>query len=472
MRPGLTCLILLLATAAAAPAQNTPEVEPIKLTLSPAAAASPALKYLLLPELIDKTPGNAALEYYRAFSPEWWGNIRQPKTWETIDNALQTPLDRFPRKELSWLENYRMLEQVDRASRREYIDWGMAERIRREGFELLLPDVQGFRRIATLLAVRARLEMAEGNYDKALYSLQSGLALGHHVGDGVLLIQDLVGMAIALQMLAQVEELIQQRHAPNLYWALTELPRPFFDIRQALQGEKVGMYAAIPELRTLETTPLSSEQQQRLLQIQGGGVDALFYGKRPKWRNRLAGTFWILRAYPDAKQALIAEGRKPEEIEALPALQVVLIHSWHQYQRLQDDVYKCASLPYWQAHPQMQQVERRLRQARGRLEGMPFFDFLPAIQKVVATAVRTDRRIAALRCVEAIRIHAASRGGKLPTALDLVTEVPIPMDPVTGKAFIYRVSGERAILLAPPPPGQQANPSNSLRYELKLRPNK
>ncbi|HEY7326729.1 MAG TPA: hypothetical protein VH592_03755 [Gemmataceae bacterium] len=469
---GLMCLTVFLTVAVAACAQESSEGEPIKLTLSPAAAPSPALKYLLLPELIDQTPGNAALEYYRAFSPEWWGNIRQQKTWETIDKALQTPLEKFPRKDLGWLDNNRMLEQVDRAARREFVDWGMGERLRREGYELLLPDVQSLRQISALLAARARLEIAESRFDKALYTLQTGLALAHHVGDGVILIQDLVGMAVAQQTLAQVEELIQRPSSPNLYWALTQLPRPFFDIRKALQGEKLGMYATIPELRSLENTPLTPEQQQRLLQFLGGGMDALSYGRPPNWNNQLVGMFLVARAYPESKQALIAEGRKAEEVEALPTLQVVLIHSLHQYQRLQDDEFKCASLPYWEAQPQMDRATRRFRQARQRLEAIPFIEFLPAIQKVIATAVRTDRRIAVLRCIEAIRIYGASHGAKLPPSLDAIREVPIPIDPMTGKAFVYRVSGERAVLLGPPLSGEQANSPNSLRYELTFRPSK
>src|SRR5579875_3853672 len=112
---------ILLVAAAAAPAQPPSEAEPTKLTLSPATAPSPALKYKLLPELMDQTPGNAALEYYRAFSPEWWFNIRQPKVWETIEKALQTPLADLPRNKLGMVEGNRMLEQVERAARREYV---------------------------------------------------------------------------------------------------------------------------------------------------------------------------------------------------------------------------------------------------------------------------------------------------------------------------------------------------------------
>jgi hypothetical protein len=445
-------------------------VEPIKLTLSPAAAPSPALKYALLPELKDQTPGNAALEYYRAFSPEWWGNIRRPETWERITNALQVPLKDVPRKDLAWIESDRMLRQVDLAARREYVDWGMAERVRREGFGLLMPDVQSLRQFGMLLAMRARLEIAAGHYDKGLYTLQTGFALARHLGDGVTLIQMLVGVAMGLQMSAQLEELVQQPGAPNLYWALTDLPRPFFDLRKALQAEKLALYASIPALRDLETAPLTPEQQQNLVNTLGGGLDVLLVrGQNPSWNNRLVWTFLVLRAYPEAKQALLAEGRKPEEVEALPALQVVLIHSLHQYQRLQDDMFKWIGLPYWEARPHCEQADRQFRQARARLEGMPFIEAIPAIQKAMAAPARLERRIAALRCVEAVRLYTAAHDGKLPAALGDITEVPIPIDPVTGKAFAYQASGERATLSAPPPPGEQANPSNTLTYELTLR---
>jgi hypothetical protein len=296
------------------------------------------------------------------------------------------------------------------------------------------------------------------------------MALARHTGDAVTLIQDLVGMAIAQMMIAHLEELIQRPSAPNFYWALTDLPHPFCDVRKGLQGEKLWAPGTMPELYSLETTRLTPEQQQKLLQLVGGGVEALLYGRKPNWDNRLMGTLFVLHAYPESKQALIAEGRKPEEVEALPALQVVLIHSLHVYQRLQDDLYKCYGLPYWEARPLMVQADQRIRQARNRLEGMPFIDLLPALQKVVAASVRTDRRIAALRCVEAIRIYAAAHDGKLPPTLDAITEVPIPIDPVTGKAFTYRVAGERATLYAPPPPGEQAIPQgNMLNYELTFR---
>src|SRR5262249_31145542 len=245
----------------------------------------------------------------------------------------------------------------------------------------------------------------------------------------------------------------------------TDLPRPFFDLRKALQGEKLWLYATLPEMRNLETTRLTPEQLEKLIHAYRVIEGTPTIKGKPSWGDRLVVTFLVLRAYPEAKQALSAEGRKPEEVETLPTLQVVLIHSLHQYRRLQDDLFKWCSLPYWEARPHLEQAEKQIRQARNRLEGLPFIDALPAIQKVTAASFRTDGRIAALRCVEAIRLYAAAHEGKLPATLDAISEVPIPIDPATGKAFTYRVSGERATLSAPPPAGEQANLSNSFHYE-------
>jgi hypothetical protein len=315
--------------------------------------------------------------------------------------------------------------------------------------------------------------MADGHYDRALYTLQTGFALARHVSDAPTLIQSLVGTAIAAVMLAQLAELIQQPGAPNLYWALTDLPRPFIDLRKPLEGEKLMLYGTLPLLRDIETTPLSPEQQQTLLKALGGGLDAIYplagYGPNRDWADRLAGVAVVLRAYPEAKRALVARGRKPEEVEALPALQVVLLHSLHQYQRLQDDLFKWNGLPYWEARPHLEQADREIRRAKVNLEALPFIEFLPAINKVMFAAVRTDRRLAALRCVEAVRLYAATHDGKLPASLSDVTEVPIPGDPVTGKAFEYRAAGGRATLYGPPPPGETAGEHNTVNYELSLQ---
>jgi hypothetical protein len=93
---------------------------------------------------------------------------------------------------------------------------------------------------------------------------------------------------------------------------------------------------------------------------------------------------------------------------------------------------------------------------------------LPTVSKVYGATARLDRRIAALRGVEALRMYAAGRDAKLPATLDAVTEVPIPADPMTGKSFDYQVNGDTATLSAGAPSGEPA-PYNVLTYVLTVR---
>ena len=73
---------------------------------------------------------------------------------------------------------------------------------------------------------------------------------------------------------------------------------------------------------------------------------------------------------------------------------------------------------------------------------------LPTIRAVQTAQVRLERKIAALRVIEALRLHAASNGGQLPDRLDQVTVVPVPADPGTGRPFEYRRDVAAATLVS------------------------
>jgi hypothetical protein len=487
-RPALG-LALLLAGAAAARAQAP--APPVKLTLRPAAAPTPALKYVLLPELGDMRPGNAALHYQRAHSFEWWGNIHRLPYYHDIADWLDRPLHEV-RDKVDFVRKFEALKEVDLGARREGCDWEMTERLRKEGIGLILPDVQGFREYATLLAMRCRLEIADKDYADALYTLQTGFALGRHVGDMPTLISSLVGNSTCALMLGRVEELIQAPGSPNLYWALTDLPRPLLDLRKALQGEKLItdsefrrrhhqptfhmhgekllLDAEFPDLKTLETERLSPQAQQRVLKKLAflgaiSGSEAGAPGDRTFGFLPLA-----LKAYPAAKRALIAQGRKAEDVADLPVIQVILIDALQQYYRLRDDALKWANVPYPQARPRWVKLREDMRAtAREHPGAVPLLAFVPHIQRVHEATLRLDRRVAALRCIEALRLHAAAHGGKLPAKLSDITEVPVPDDPVTGKGFVYQADGDRVTLRDPPLADGQPTLPTPLHYELTFK---
>jgi hypothetical protein len=63
-------------------------------------------------------------------------------------------------------------------------------------------------------------------------------------------------------------------------------------------------------------------------------------------------------------------------------------------------------------------------------------------------------------------MYAAGHNGALPQKLSDITQVPIPIDPVTGKDFIYKVADGKASIDAPAPPAMEKYPKAALHYEL------
>ena len=125
--------------------------------------------------------------------------------------------------------------------------------------------------------------------------------------------------------------------------------------------------------------------------------------------------------------------------------------------------------------PAVQVPRPRLRQANEALRAdssqgaSPFLNLLPAVEKVHEASVRLERRIAALRCLEGVRLHADANNGKLPATLADVHLVPVPSDPATSKQFLYRADGDRVTLRDPPFDDQQPALSTPLHYEMTFR---
>src|SRR6266403_4059776 len=104
MLHSLCCVVILLGAVPAAGAQQ-PNAS-VKLALHLAATPTPALKYQLLPEVAELVPGNAAVLYYRSFSPEWLAHRRQPELTEKVLNSIQTPFANMPKADLDFLLRY------------------------------------------------------------------------------------------------------------------------------------------------------------------------------------------------------------------------------------------------------------------------------------------------------------------------------------------------------------------------------
>ena len=93
---------------------------------------------------------------------------------------------------------------------------------------------------------------------------------------------------------------------------------------------------------------------------------------------------------------------------------------------------------------------------------------LPHIVKLRRTQARLEQQIALLRHIEALRLYAAEHDGKLPAKLSDIS-VPLPIDPVTGKLFVYSVERATAHVRGSWFGGEQKAAGHSVHYEVTLQ---
>lgn len=476
-------------------AQPPPAPPPTVITLRPAAEPRPALKYRLVPEQRSLEPGNAAIFYHRAIQFVLEMRAHQPavegkpatapgKRPESIDERISrwgtVPIEEFPRDEArKGIEPFqKVLHEVELATKRSTCDWEFD--LRKEGINLLLPEIQEMRSLARIVKVQARLAILEGKTDEAMHWIQIGLVMGRHVSQGPTLIQALVGVAIDSVMTSCLVDLIQTPGTPSLVWALVDRPQPFIDLRPALEGERYLLERELPELDELDRGAWSLDEarqftrglEQKLVILTPiGGTSPTDPGapiNLPSATRRLGIAAMAAKVYPTAKKALIAEGRPEAEVEAMPVVQVASLYSFQEYSRLRDAYYKWMNVPYWQSFDRAYQANFSGLEEKLANPLLTLFRLLaPSLNAARLAALRIDRQFNAIACIESIRIYMHAHSGKLPASLDEITEAPVPRDPATGQPFVYRVHGDTATLTAPIPPGGPNHPAYLIDYLLK-----
>jgi hypothetical protein len=452
-------LTLLMAAGSAAQAAPAPADAPKVIRLAPQSTSKQvsALHYRLLPDPLDRTSGNAA-PLWRMASDAFRGANHKLTNKES--DWAGTPLKDLPRKEVrGFLDHYRAALRLARqAACRDHCDWEIPPLTLQSIQEYVpLEFSQRCRELANLLSIQYRLQLVEGRFDEAAETLQTGFALARHLCESDMMIQNLVGVAIASIMAGRVEEWLQTPNSPNLYWALTALPRPLGNVRRSIEHELNTFSRSFPRLRRVNKETLSEQQADDLLQeVFSGLCKGVEDVPKPlQWLQNLGAAKLTAEMYPAARKYLLDGGRTAKEIDRLPKAQVVLLHRIHEYDRERDDMLKALALPPWQGSPMMDQLMQKYR--AGIKSGDTIFKailtlLMPAIVKAHTASLRLERHIAVLRGAEALRLYAADHKGKVPAKWSDITLVPWPIDPVTGKGFddFYQVKDGRAILEVPP----------------------
>jgi hypothetical protein len=494
VKPRIIQSILMLAavaTFAAAPdlasaQSNKAEPEVWKLTIYPQAPTLPALRYALLTSVAEQTPGNAASIYLLAFArteqveahPATPEELKRKGLPEPEEEDLlhyfdgQLTLEQLPPQDVEILLSSfsTALQGLDTAARRDYCRWELPTR--EFGYETLLPHLNPARHLAYAAVLQARLHVKRHEYDAAAHSLSNVFQMSQALGEEGVLVQSLVGTGIAALAVHHVREFVQQPDAPNLYWPIASLPRPFVAQRSALEWERAALMGTFPQLRRAETDSFSATDWAELvnkashLAGQMGGA----HGMTPTISQTLAPAAAGAILYPQAKRYL-AENHvivSAERLNAMTVPQVLGRYVLEQYRRWFDEMEKWTALPFWQAYPRMVRAEQAFAaESAGPVTG-PLKSAVPAVSRAAYQFARLDRQVAALQTVEAIRAYAAAHDGKLPDSLEALDagEMPAATDPTTGKAFVYHANGDTATLESVAPRGQ--SPRAAFRIELKL----
>ncbi|MGA2796982.1 MAG: hypothetical protein ABSE63_05355, partial [Thermoguttaceae bacterium] len=345
--------------AADAPAQNKPEGQPelkvVNLAVYPAPITRPAMKYHLLPRIAAQTPGNAALLYDTIFIriAEEDGirdgqlkDLKDEKEKEKFStNAdklskwMNTPLAELPKDDIrKILDNVQpwCMEYAEMASRRIECDWELPIHEINNLFEIRLPELHRARSLARILAMNARLSLAEGKPEDALKTLQIGFALSRQIGnEKETLVNYLVGNAIANMMIDQLLDLTQVENAPNLYWSLSNVPHPFLDFHNSVELEHFAMPRHFPALQEARNGQHSPEQWQKLWEETIDKLNSLKeeFSKlnipeliSAKQSGKIDAKQALEQFYPVARDYLIELGRPEKEIQSMAPAHVMLLY--------------------------------------------------------------------------------------------------------------------------------------------------
>lgn len=427
------------------------ERRPPVLTVSPAAEPRPALKYRFQPTIWEKRPANAMMHYMRVNTilldhpQESWQKY-ESDVWQEKDHP-DAPTAAELAEAVQQLDS--VFAEIHQLALSEDADWD--HRIRElqgpEVYQYLLPDVQQTRRLARFLNLRVRDQLNRDDIEGAIGSIRDGLQLARFVSNDELIIQQLVGIAIAAIMSERISELIQHPDCPNLYWALATLPRPLVSNSDSLQWELHAIHQVLPMLSEAETEVWTEDES---LQAWSTMIESL-HAVGALNDSNLSGSAVTLTAMGmtqghAARERLRSHGFSGRRLAQMPDVQCVLADASLEIAQMTDDIAKALLLPYTISEAVRRQSQDDYRQwvrsAKPSVASLIGRHLMPAARNIKEAELRTHLRFNRLMTLEALRMHAAEHDGQLPDTLNDLSPVPAMRDPYTGRHFDYRTESD------------------------------
>ncbi|MBI1323579.1 hypothetical protein GC170_10395 [bacterium] len=470
----------------AKPAQPSPADKVIRITIHPKAIEAKDLEKPLLPPCAEMSSGNAMLDYFRGMSYEYSG-VRQwtRELEEKKVKWLEMPLDELKPDELrgGGAAVYLMID----GSRKTYADMGYLERVKKGGANTLLGEISALRQTNRDLRLFTRSEILKKRYDTALDMIRAGLAAPRHLSAQYGNINLLIAAAMANETVASMHDWVSRPDTMNLYWPLTQLPRPLLHTDKLLEGELlmyengIGSHSAA-ELKTVMTEKDALDfflSQMRLFVVDGVLFEA---PNAPEWIDAVRP--FVDKLHPLAVENLKKSGVAEAELNAMTKAQVCAIFHRQIFLSQMRRYGRWFPFDSWVA---IREIGRE-RQSKTTLDGvdlvsLPKFEFegkeidvfnseLPDkfAMSITLTKARLETKLNVVSLIELLRDYAADHP-ELPESTDTLTRYPANLtDHFTGKPVRYRrIDATTATIEAGPPEGMPGvDLQNHLRYEIRL----
>ena len=448
-----------------------------KLEITPAKESYPAFKHRFTVPPHETIPGNAITHYLRSLGERGlsrpWEYAEKETDYKIHDwysiktKAEDIPMDKF--KLCSKVFDGLINNHMSRATLCRNVDWGLAVEDLKgpETIGFLLPSVQGTREMAQALQIQIRLAIIEKRFDDAIDRLRMVHTLGQNVNELGFLVSSLVGVAEVGIANEGTLMLISQDDAPNLYWALAELPVPVIDQRKSLRLESSMAIRMFPELMDLENANYSKEKWKALLSQyieQATELQGMVSNNANIRQGPLFSFAAAMSGYGKAKNRLIeSHGYEADTVKAMSVAQVLLTDAALDIQFFSQQREKAWHVPFEKSKKFDDAWEKELALAESqlRLGAIVVGMFSPAVTAVRTASTRAQARTNILMAIESLRNHAALHG-TFPESLDEL-DLPVRANPFTGKPFNYSLEADKAVLTF-----DEGNQSIQ-RYEISIK---
>ena len=407
----------------------------------------------------ETVPGNAAMNYASAFAGYSFfkndrANFKEFKEDYSEWSGGKISLSDIPLEKLK-VACSRFDEFIDDhiavATRCRECDWGVAiEDLRgKQLLQMDFPAIRSASSISWTLVLKTRAAIKQGELEEATDLLRMHYTLAKNVSR----LNNSIAILTAVQCLSRANmtllELVAQPDAPNMYWAIAQLPHPIISGVAAMETQLSMFENLMPEFTEIDESQWSDQRWKRVaIEVFETLADAKTLGSASgETGEKLDAKALFLKAslagVTTAKKRLLAAGTDAMKIEKMSVSQIMLLDAKHEYEKAKSEFQTMIYMPI----PDSILMQRRRNEAyspeslQNNLGANIFNTFGPLNLHLQVAAVQQELDL--IRIIEAMRLHAAETGS-LPLSLDEIKSVSIPLDPVTGKPFVCQLALSKA----------------------------